>query len=502
MKSRSRFSFPCSKQWPFLIVLAIWSCITGCVVGPEYQKPTASILPPGLHWKLAEPDDAVIRPDWWQLFHDPKLNELEAQATTANPGLKAAIAHVDASRAAARITDSRFFPQLSFDPSVVNFQTQLNHVPSELSATAYTIPLDLNYEVDLWGKIRHSLESNQAEAGASLANYYSVLLTLHGDVAVDYFALRQLDDQNAIWRQITALNQKELQIINDRFHAGLVPKIQVQQVRETLARTETAAAESQRQRDDLQNALALLCGHVAPDFEIVPGALRAALPSIPVGLPSSLLERRPDVAEAERKMAAANARIGVAKAAFFPAIALTGDAGYSSFHASSLLDWQSQLYQIGPGVSFPVFTGGRLKAGLSQARADYQAACASYQQQVLVAFKDVSDSLTDLNSYDQQANSSSNTVNAAGEMLSISRQRYQQGLINNLEVLAAERNQLQARLQMTQIQAAHLIAAVHLIKALGGGFTSRDLTNHVAPAASSLEISHRPAPPFPSDSPD
>jgi multidrug efflux system outer membrane protein len=205
---------------------------------------------------------------------------------------------------------------------------------------------------------------------------------------------------------------------------------------------------------------------------------------IPVGLPSALLERRPDVAEAERKMAAANAQIGVARAAFFPAVTLTGDAGYSSFHVSTLLDWESQLFQIGPAVTFPVLNGGRLKAGLNEARASYRATCASYRQQVLVAFKDVSDSLVDLDSYGQQVVSETAAVAAADKAAAVSSERYRQGLSNFLDVLDAERTQLQTQSQVIQLRALQLVSTVHLIKALGGGFESTTLeTKSGHPAA-------------------
>jgi multidrug efflux system outer membrane protein len=443
--------------------------LSGCVVGPDYKKP-APVGPPDWGWKLAEPSDQTVKNNWWRLFQDPVLNQLETLATVTNQQLKVAVARVDQARDLARVSASRFFPQLSLDPSVVSFHTELNHVPAELTATSYTVPLDLSYEVDLWGKIRRSFESAQAEAEAGVADYYNVLLTLHGDVAANYFQLRQLDAQIALLQQTLELRQKSVRILTERFQGGLAAELDVDRARTELAQTKTSMTETQRQRDVLQNALALLCGQPAATFQVAPAALNEVLPVIPVGLPSRLLERRPDVAEAERKMAAANARIGIAKAAFFPAISLTGDAGYSSFHVSSLLNWESQLFQIGPAATFPVLNGGRLKSELKAARAGYQAACASYQEQVLVAFKDVSDSLVDLNSYQQQVTSQTEAVTAADQAAALSRERYRQGLINYLDVLDAERTQLQAQSQLIQIQAWQFIATVHLVKALGGGF--------------------------------
>ena len=471
-----------TRPSPILTPIRLWSWIcvgfflllAGCAVGPDYHPP-AVVVPPAWGWKLAEPNDAAIKNDWWRLFKDPVLDELETEATVTNQLLQIAVARVDQSRAVARISASRFSPQLSFDPSVVSFHTPLDHVPSELTATAYTMPLDLSYEVDLWGKIRRAFESAHAGAEASLADYYNVLLTLHGDVAVNYFLLRQLDTQIRLLHQTLELRQKSVQIITERFHAGLAPDLDVERSQTDLAQTRTQMIEAQRQRDNLQNALALLCGQPAPSFQIKPAVLQETLPAIPVGLPSALLERRPDVAEAERKMAAANAQIGVAKAAFFPAVTLTGDAGYSSFHVSTLLDWESQLFQIGPGVTFPLLNGGRLKAGLKEARANYQATCAGYQQQVLAAFKDVSDSIVDIDNYRQEAASDANALSTASQAADSSRERYQQGLTNYLDVLDAERTQLQIESQSIQIEAFQLISTVHLVKALGGGFQSSSL---------------------------
>lgn len=456
---------------PFILIMAGWLLLTGCVVGPDYKKPDA-VIPPDWGWKLAEPNDEAIKDNWWQLFQDPLLNQLEAQATAANQQLQIAVARVDQSRDIARISKAKFFPRLTFDPSISSFHTQHDHVPSELSETAYTMPLDLSYEIDLWGKIRRSFESAQAQAQANVADYYNVLLTLHGDVAINYFLLRQLDAQLALLHETLDLRQKSVSIIGERFQAGMAPKLDLERARTDLAQTKTSVIEAQRQRDDLQNALALLCGQPAATFQIQPGTLNEILPEIPVGLPSKLLERRPDVAEAERKMAAANAQIGVAKAAFFPALTLTGDAGYSSFHATSLLNWESRLFQIGPAVTLPILNGGRLTTELKATRANYQAVCAAYQQQVLIAFKDVSDSLVDLNSYARQMDSETEAVTVANRTAKISIERYRQGLINYFDVLDSERTQLQVQSQAIQIHALQLISTVHLIKALGGGFES------------------------------
>jgi multidrug efflux system outer membrane protein len=461
--------FSLVRNGQFLLIATFMLLFAGCAVGPDYKKPP-SIVPPDWGWKLAEPKGQSLKGEWWKNFQDPLLDQLEAQTSTTNQLLQVAMARVDQARAVAGIAASKFFPQLTFDPSLSHFHTQVNHVPSDLTATAYTIPLDLTYEVDLWGKIRRANQSAQAQAEAVVADYYSVLLTLHGDVAMNYFLLRQLDAQITLLKETLELRKNSVSITGERYHAGLASEVDLDLASTQVAQTKTLVSEAQRQRGDLQNALALLCGQPAATFLIEPGTLNEIVPAIPVGLPSALLERRPDVAEAERKMAAANAQIGVAKAAFFPALTLTGEAGYSSFHASSVLNWESGLFQIGPAVTLPIFNGGRLKSELKVARANYQANCASYQQQVLAAFKDVSDSLVDLNSYDDQAVSEADAVDAANRAANLSRERYKRGLINYLDVLDAERTQLETQSKAIQIHALQLVSTVHLVKALGGGF--------------------------------
>jgi multidrug efflux system outer membrane protein len=473
-KVNRRFSI--KERQPYRLISSLGALLVamaGCAIGPDYKKPAVA-TPPDWGWKLARPNDQAIQTDWWKLFNDSTLNQLEAEASAENRQIQAAMARIDQSRAIARIADSRSFPQLTFDPSVSRFHTQQDAVPSLLTETDYAVPLDFSYEIDLWGKIRHSFESARAQAQATVADYYNLLLVLHGDVAINYFLLRQLDTQIVLVDETLQLQQRSVTITAERFHAGLAAELDWDRARGELAQTQTLRTGMQRQRDNLQNALALLCGQPASTFKIQPGTLNQTLPLIPVGLPSTLLERRPDIAEAERKMAAANAQIDVAKAAFFPAVSLTGDAGYSSFQAASLLNWESRLFQIGPEVAMPILNGGRLKAGLHEARANYEAACSAYQQQVLAAFKDVSDSLVDLNSYRQQVISETDSVNAASRAENLASERYRTGLIDYIDVLDSQRARLQAEIQIAQIKAMQYVATVHLVKALGGGFEASE----------------------------
>ena len=427
-------------------------------------------IPASYGWKIATPSDDKIKGDWWKSFHDPVLDDLEVQATAANPRLREAMARVDQSRATARIDQSQFFPQVSLDPSVQRMHTSPAQVPPLFTGTVYTTPLDLSYEIDIWGRVRRSFESAQAEAEATVADYNTVLLSLHGDVAVNYFLLRQMDAETEILQRTLQLRQKSVDILEERFRGGLVTGSDVDRARTERELTQTQVYEAQRQRTNLQDALALLCGKIAPSFRIAPGTAVGKVPSVPLGLPASLLERRPDIAAAERRMAAANARIGVAYAAFFPAVSLTGEAGYSSLTAASMLNWENRLFQVGPEVALPIFTGGRTVAGVKEARAEYNATCAEYRQTVLVGFRDVSDAVNDLQSYKLETGSLDRAVKAAEATTDTSNRSFTQGLVNYLNVVDSERVQLEAETQRVQVMALERVATVHLYKALGGGF--------------------------------
>jgi outer membrane protein, multidrug efflux system len=452
----------------------------GCSVGPNYHRPEVAV-PAAWGWKDASPLDAAIKGDWWKSFHDPVLDRLEAQAIAANQNLRSSFERFNQARAVARIRSADFLPQVSADPSVVRLRTPPTVVPPDFTGNIFTTPLDLSYEIDLWGRVRRSFEAAQAEAQASASEYANVLLEINGDVAGDYFLLRQLDDAVKILQQTVKIRQQAVDITEQRYSGGLSPELDYNRAKTELAQTMIDLADTQRRRTDLQDALALLCGQISTVFQISPADAPATVPEVPMGLPSGLLERRPDVAEAERRMAAANAKIGVAYAAFFPALSLTGQAGYSSFTASSLLDWQSRLFQIGPEISLPILNGGRSEAGVQESRAGYNAACADYRQKVLTAFRDVSDATNDLEHYAVEATAERDALAAADKSFELAQSRYTQGLSNYLDVVDAERTDLEIQLEATQILAQRQVATVHLFKALGGGFDAPK-TGYLGPA--------------------
>jgi multidrug efflux system outer membrane protein len=336
--------------------------------------------------------------------------------------------------------------------------------------TDIVVPFDLSYEIDLWGRVRRTFESATASARASEAAYGVVTLTLSADVASAYFALRALDAQEAILRDSIAIFADQVRLTESRERAGIVSMLDVAQARTQLANTRAQLADVERQRAEVQHALAVLCGQPAPDFAIPPQPLDLTPPPIPAGVPSQLLEHRPDVAEAEQNLVAANAEVGVAEALFFPQVRLTGAAGLEGTNFGNLLDWESRIWAIGPSVSAPIFEGGRLRANLSGAEARYGENVAAYRQAVLGAFRDVEDALVGVRLRAEQGDSVAEALTAAALAVSTSRSQYDHGIADYLQVIVAQATKLSLELQAEQIREARLDATVLLVKSIGGGW--------------------------------
>jgi len=455
-------------------------------VGPDYKLPTNAV--PAAYktadfgsWKEGRPLDNVPKGNWWEIFGDTNLNALEVQAVSANQQLKAAVARVDEARATARVARSQLMPSLSLNPSFTREAYSPNANPSfgNITANTFSAPLDLSYEVDLWGRIRRLFQGARADAQASLADYYNVLLTLQSDVAQNYFALRSLDAEIATVNGTIALRHEQVRLVRSRLEGGIGSELDVAQAETELATTEAEAASLAHQRDELENAIAILVGENPSSFQL------AALddpnwnpppPQIPAGLPSDLLERRPDVAHAERQLASANARIGVAKAAFFPVLTLTGSAGYLSGDLSSLFKWDSRTWSIGPSLSLPIFAGGRNRAGYHNSQAAFQESTAVYRQQVLIAFGDVENSLSGIYHFAVQAEAQQRAVTSARRASDLATDRYRSGIVAYIEVVDASRDTLTAERANAQLAGQRLITAVQLIKALGGGWSESSIS--------------------------
>src|SRR5881397_2909600 len=467
------------KNIAYALVLA--ALATGCAVGPNYHQPTTPV--PSAYkstnglgaWKEAQPLDNVPKGAWWEVFRDDTLNELQRRAEAANQDLKAAVARVDQARATARVAHSELFPTVDANPSWTRQRYSPNQIPSfgGLTANTFRVPLDLSYEVDLWGRVRRGFESARADAQASLASLHNVLLTLHSDVAQNYFALRALDAEIATVTGTVNLRKEQVQLVRSRFEGGIGSELDVARAQTELATTEAEAASLAQRRAELENAMAILAGSNPSLFHLPPSGAKdwnPQPPAVPAGLPADLLERRPDVAEAERQLAAANARIGVAKAAFFPVLSLTGSGGFVSGDIDSLFNWDSRTWSIGPSLSLPIFAGGRNRANYKRSQAAFDEAVARYRQQVLVAFGEVENSLSGIRHLVDQAAAQQRAVANARRAAELATDRYRSGIVSYLEVVDASRDALQAERANAQLAGQRLITAVQLIKALGGGW--------------------------------
>ena len=451
--------------------------LASCAVGPTYEKPDVSAITPAKwKWQTAAPRDHAPKGEWWKVFGDGELNRLQALAVANNQELKAAVARLDQARATVRVSGAAYSPDIDLSGKAQRERTSGNSpspVPIAMPSAqlnSFSMPLDLSYELDFWGRIRRLVESARADAGATEADYQNVLLTLTGDVAANYFQLRALDSELETLSRTQQSREKSLGIIEQKFKAGVLPEVDDARARSELATTRADMADVTRQREELVSVLALLCGQPASNFTIAARPLKSSAPSIPAGLPSSLLERRPDIAKAERNVAARNADIGAATAEFFPAVRLTGQGGFLSKDTSSLFSADTRVWSIGPSISLPVTGFFVTKAKVNRAKAQREEAIAQYRQTVLAAIKDVETSLTQVHYRGQQVSAQSDAVTAAQKATDLVRSRYEGGTVSYLELLDAERTSLQLERQSAQVKAQRLVATVRLIKALGGAW--------------------------------
>jgi hydrophobe/amphiphile efflux-1 (HAE1) family protein/NodT family efflux transporter outer membrane factor (OMF) lipoprotein len=456
-------------------------------IGPDYKAPTNSV--PASYkatemgtWKPGQPLDNVPKGRWWEIFSDTNLNALETQASLANQQLQAAMARVEQARTTARVSRSQLLPTVTLDPSYTRqrYSPAANPSFGNVTANTFSTPVDLSYEVDLWGRVRRSFESAREDAQSSLADFYNVVLTLQSDVAQTYFQIRSKDAEIATVRGTVGLREEQVKLVRSRFEGGVGSELDVAQAETELATTQAELDSLAQERDRLENALAILLGENPAGFKLA--ALENAdrywnptPPEIPAGLPADLLERRPDVAQAERQMASAKAKIGVAKAAFFPVVTLTGSGGYLSGDVETLFNWSSRTWSLGPSVSLPLFAGGRNKANYQLSKATYQETVARYRQQVLVAFGDVEDSLSAIGHLAHQSEAQNRAVAAASRAADLASDRYRSGIVAYIEVVDANRDRLTAERANAQLTGQRLIAAVQLIKAIGGGWTEQEI---------------------------
>jgi multidrug efflux system outer membrane protein len=438
------------------------------------------------NWKLAQPSAQLPRGSWWEVFGDPELNRLETLAAAHNQQLVAAYANFQQARALVNVARADFFPQLSADPNYTRQRVSGNQSRGAASSSrgftfnTFSVPLDASWELDLWGRVRREVESARASLTASADDLEASKLAIQAEVAIDYFTLRSLDAQDQVLQETVVAYTRSLELTRNRRVGGIATELDVSQAETQLSTTEAQIPAVQLQRANNLHALAVLCGQDAPSFEVsvTRGALAAARktfdagPGIPVEVPSELLERRPDIAAAERLMAAANANVGLAYAAFYPRVMLNGLAGFLSVDANTLFNWESRVWSFGPSVSLPLFTGGRNRAQLASARAAYDAAVANYRQTVLSAFQDVEDQLAAQRLLARQFDKVSTALKSSHRTLDISLTKYKGGVITYLDVVIAQSASLALEQTVVQLSAQRLAASVSLIKALGAGWTT------------------------------
>ena len=469
-----------------LLGLAACSVAYGCSVGPKYQRATA---PVPAKWDIAEPwresapKDGVAKGEWWSVFRDDDLSALERQAFDANQTIKVAAARLEQARASAAVQIAAQFPTLSTSPSVQRQRLSGNRpansnfpVNSPVSQTNNILPFTVGYEVDLFGRRRRNIEAAQASYQSSAADLENVRLVIAAELAGDYFTLRQLDTEIGILTRTVETLQKALQLVDSRHKGGVASGLDVAQEETLLNTTRTQAILLQQQRKQFEDAIAVLVGKPAPDFHIASRELNAEPPALDAGLPSDLLERRPDIAEAERQMAVANAQIGIAKAAYYPSLNLIGNGGWQAADIAKLANVQSTFWAVGANVAETIFSGGARRAQVQFAKAGYDASVASYRDTVLNAFREVQDDVTGLGVLDQAKQSQQQAVDAARRTLDIASNRYTGGLVSYLDVVNAQQNLLNNEQELAVIQGQKLVTSVLLIKALGGGWDASSLS--------------------------
>jgi multidrug efflux system outer membrane protein len=435
-----------------------------------------------VEWKVAEPAAELPRGAWWQVFGDPELNRLETLARTNNQNLVAAAARFEEARDLTAAARSGLYPQLSaggtpngdISRQRTSFNAPVNGQPARVSHTydTFTAPIYLGWEMDLWGKVRRATEAAHARFVASADDLEAARLAVAAEVADDYFSLQTLDAEYTLITNTITAYRRSLELTQNRRRGGVVSDLDVAQAATQLHSAETQLPDIRLRREQTRHALAILCGQ--PPEEFYPAAAQrvAGVPVIPPGLPSELLEHRPDVAAAERRMAAANADIGVAKAAFFPAIKLNGVAGLQSVNAGSMFNWPSRFWSVGPNIDLPLFTGGLNRANLALSRATYAETVANYRQTVLTAFGDVEDELAAQNWLAEEGAAEDQAVAAARHAEEIANNRYRAGLVTYLDVATAQTAALEQGRGAVALQGARLTACVNLIKALGCGWTA------------------------------
>lgn len=476
----------------FLAALVLLCFVAGCAVGPNYHRPSvpaASTWKEEPPWRSATPQDSIPKGDWWTIFSDSELNDYEARAIKANPTIDVARYQLEQARASARITQSGLFPQGTVGFSAQRVRLSGNRptngsriILGPVTQNTFSLPFNLSWELDLFGGVRRNVESANALYQSSAANLENVRLVIASELAVDYFTLRELDAEIAVVDSAVQYQEKGLTLVQNRHSGGVASGLDVAQQETLLNSTRTQATLLRQQRAQFEHAMATLVGTPASSFAVPVKPLALEPPVIPIGVPSDVLERRPDVAISERQMASENALIGVAKSAFYPSVGITGGGGVNSGGIVQILNAPSIFWALGANVTQTVFNGGRLHAQLDFAKSAYGASVSTYRQNVLTAFQEVEDALSGLSVLSQAATTQQQAVEAADRALKIANDRYVGGLVTFLDVITAQETLLDNQRLATQLLGQRLVTSVNLVKALGGGWDAASLQAiHVSP---------------------
>jgi NodT family efflux transporter outer membrane factor (OMF) lipoprotein len=475
-----------AARWSLVVCLGIVAA--ACTVGPNYKTPTTDVpaafkeqppagVAPG-DWKPAQPQDAMQRGKWWEIFGDPGLNVLEEQVSVSNQTLAQAEAQFRGARAAVKEARAGLFPTVTAGASVTNSRAGAARSAAAASSgttTVYQVPIDVSYEADVWGRVRRQIEANVATAQASAADVEAVRLSLQAELAADYFQLHGLDQQRQLLDTAIVGYQKTLQINVNRHNQGVASGADVAQAETQLETTRAQAIDLGVARAQLEHTIAILTGKPPAELTIAVAPLGVAPPAIPVELPGELLQRRPDIAAAERRVAASNAQIGVATAAYYPSLSLSASGGFASSTLATLFSLPNRFWSIGTQLLATVFDAGRRRAVTAQAQAAYDADVDAYRESVLTAFQNVEDNLAALRILSDEATQQAAAVAAAERSLTLAQNRYNGGITSYLEVVTAENAALANERAAVDLAARRLIASVNLVKALGGGWKTDQL---------------------------
>jgi NodT family efflux transporter outer membrane factor (OMF) lipoprotein len=467
-----------------LLSLMASALLAACTVGPDYVRPTAD-TPAAFKemegWKTAQPRDQELRGKWWETFNDAPLNNLEEQISVSNQNLAQAAAQFRQARALVQSARAGFMPTVSAGAAVTRSQSssgfisQNQNLDARGPSTGYSLSLDAVWEADLWGRVRRTVESNEAGAQASAADLEALRLSIQAELAQNYFQLRALDAQKQLFDDTIAAYQRSLTLTQNQYTAGVVAKVDVIQAQTQLKTTQAQALDIGVQRAQLEHAIALLIGKPASTYSLAAAPRTAAPPALPVGIPSSLLERRPDIAAAERRMAAANAQIGVAQAAYYPSLTLSASGGFQSSSFSNWLTAPSRFWSLGPALAQTLFDGGLRRAQTDQAIAAYDANVAGYRQTVLTGFKEVEDNLVALRILEEEAAIQDEAVRNARQSVALTANQYKAGIVSYLNVVTVQATALANERTAVDVLNRRLAASVLLIKALGGGWNASGL---------------------------